>query len=55
MPPTTKEILDGLESMQEADIPASYKSIAKSAYTEIERLRAMLRMSKYTGRKNDGP
>jgi hypothetical protein len=51
MPPTTKEILDGLEAMQEADIPTSYKGIAKAASDEIERLRAMLRMSKYTGRK----
>jgi hypothetical protein len=51
MPPTTQQILDGLEAMQDADIPKGYKSIAKSAYDEIERLRAMLRMSKYTGRR----
>jgi len=51
MPPTTQQVLDGLESMQEADIPIGYKGIAKSAYDEIERLRALLRMSKYTGRQ----
>ncbi len=51
MSPTTQQVLDGLESMQEADIPIGYKGIAKSAYDEIERLRALLQMSKYTGRQ----
>lgn len=41
MPPTTQQVLDGLEEMaNHAPIPIGWKSIARSAANEIEKLRA---------------
>lgn len=40
MPPSTQQVLDALDEMQNCPIPLGYKAVAKAAAAEIGRLKA---------------